>query len=144
MNETPKQDATAIFNDYALQNRLISVVGMKYKNGHYAETVESAFKEVIKRVKDYVNARSKTKFEGAKAMGRAFDFDQQEPLIKFNALESDEEKDEQRGIAFLFKGIVFIRNRKAHENITLEDPDRAREYLALASLLMRLLDEYAK
>jgi hypothetical protein len=45
---------------------------------------------------------------------------------------------------FLFKGIVGIRNRKAHENIILDDPYRAIEYLTLASLLMRLLDEYAK
>ena len=95
-------------------------------------------------VKDYVNEKNGGNLDGAKAMGRAFDFDRQEPLIKFNDLQSEEEKDEQRGIAFLFKGIVGIRNRKAHENITLSDPYRALEYLALASLLMRLMDEYAK
>ncbi len=130
--------------DYDLHPRIKEVVGTKYEDGHYAEAVEAGFKEVIKRVKDYVNTKESANIDGAKAMGRAFDFYRQDPLIKFNSLQSKEEKDEQRGIAFLFKGIVGIRNRKAHENITLDDPYRALEYLALASLLMRLLDEYAK
>jgi len=130
--------------DYDLHLRIKEVVGTKYEDGHYAEAVEAGFKEVIKRVKDYVNEKNADNLDGAKAMGRAFDFDRQEPLIKFNNLQTKEEKDEQRGIAFLFKGVVGIRNRKVHENITLNDPYRALEYLALASLLMRLLDEYAK
>lgn len=131
------------FADYDLHSRIKEVVGTKYEDGHYAETVEAGFKEVIKRVKDYVNAKNGGNVDGTRAMGRAFDFERQEPLIKFNNLQSEEEKDEHRGIAFLFKGIVGIRNRKAHENIVLNDPYRALEYLALASLLMRLLDEYA-
>jgi len=128
--------------DYDLHFRIKEVVGRKYEDGHYTEAVEAAFKEVIKRVKDYVNAKVGSNVDGLKAMGRAFDFERQEPLIKFNHLKSEEEKNEQRGIAFLFKGVVGIRNRKAHENIVLNDPYRALEYLTLASLLMRLLDEY--
>ena len=130
--------------NYDLHSRIKEVVGTKYEDGYYAEAVEAAFKEVIKRVKDYVKEKNAGNLDGVKAMGRAFDFDRQEPLIKFNNLQTEEEKDEQRGITFLFKGIVGIRNRKAHENIILNDPYRALEYLTLASLLMRLLDEYAK
>lgn len=130
--------------DYDLHPRIKEVVGTKYENGHYAEAVEAGFKEVIKKVKDYVNTKNGSTIDGARAMGYAFDFERHEPLIKFNNLQSEEEKDEQRGIALLFKGIVSIRNRKAHENVVLNDPYRALEYLALASLLMRLFDEYAK
>ncbi len=65
-------------------------------------------------------------------------------ISKFFNLQTQEEKGEQKGIMFLFKGIVGIRNRKAHENVILDDPYKAIEYLALASLLMRLLDEYEK
>jgi hypothetical protein len=43
----------------------------------------------------------------------------------------------------LFKGIVGIRNKKAHTNVILDNPVRATEYLSLASLLMRLLDQFA-
>ena len=41
---------------------------------------------------------------------------------------------------FLYKGIVGLRNSKAHSNRLFNDPHRAHEYLALASLLMRLLE----
>ena len=116
----------------------------RYSDGHYVDAVEAAFKEVIKRVKDYVNSKINGNLDGDKAMNRAFGFENQEPLIKFNEVQSTEEKDEQRGIMHLFKGIVGIRNRKAHENIVIDDPNHALEYLALASLLMRLLDKYAK
>lgn len=45
---------------------------------------------------------------------------------------------------YLYKGIVGIRNRKAHLNFVQNDPVKALEYLSLASLLIRHLDEYAK
>lgn len=94
-------------------------------------------------MKDYVNPiiHPDQKLDGDRLMNRAFGFENQEPVIKFNDLMTDEQKDEQRGILNLFKGIVGIRNRKAHENITLDDPLRCLEYLATASLLMRLLDK---
>ncbi|HAG97728.1 MAG TPA: hypothetical protein DCL75_02420 [Ktedonobacter sp.] len=44
---------------------------------------------------------------------------------------------------YLFKGIVGIRNKKAHANVILNDQMRATEYLSLASLLMRLLDQFS-
>lgn len=114
----------------------------RYESGHHADAVEAAFKEVIKRVKDYVNSKTNGGFDGDRAMNRAFGFEKQEPLIKLNNVKSDEEKDEQRGIMNLYKGIVGIRNRKAHENVSLDNKCRALEYLALASLLMGLLDEH--
>jgi uncharacterized protein (TIGR02391 family) len=70
-------------------------------------------------------------------MGHAFG---SSPKIKFNSLATREEKEEQKGIMLLFKGIVGIRNRKAHDNVILDDPVRAMEYLSLTSLLMRLLE----
>lgn len=42
----------------------------------------------------------------------------------------------------LFKGIVGIRDKKAHLNYIQQDPLKTLEYLFLASLLMRLLDEH--
>jgi hypothetical protein len=40
----------------------------------------------------------------------------------------------------LFKGIVGLRNLKAHSIALIDDPHRAHDYLALASLLMRILE----
>jgi len=131
-------------DDYDLHPKIKEVALQRYENKQYADAVEASFKEVIKRVKEFVNSKTSGNFDGDRAMNRAFGFENQDPLIKFNNLKTEEEKDEQRGIMYLFKGIVGIRNRKAHENVILDDPYRAIEYLALASLLMRLLDEYAE
>lgn len=131
-------------SDYDLHSKIKEVVGTKFQTRHYADAVESAFKEVIKRVKDYIKEKIGEELDGDRAMNRAFGFENQIPLIKFNSLQTREELDEQRGIMFLFKAIVCIRNRKAHENIILDDPYRTLEYLALASLLMRLLDKFTQ
>jgi len=61
-------------------------------------------------------------------------------VIQFNSLQTESERDEQKGLMFLYKGIVGLRNSKAHSNRLFNDPSRAHEYLALASLLMRLLE----
>ena len=75
-------------------------------------------------------------------MVKVFGCENQVPIIKFNNLSNLEEKDEQKGIMYLYKGIVGIRNRKTHDNVTLEDSNRAIEYLTLASLLINLFEEY--
>lgn len=50
-------------------------------------------------------------------------------------------RDEQEGFAALFRGAMLgVRNPKAHERFKATDPQRALEYLGLASLLHRRLD----
>ena len=61
--------------------------------------------------------------------------------LQVNARSSDAERDEQKGFMNLFKGVVGLRNLKAHSTeALLNDPNRAHDYLALASLLMRVLE----
>jgi uncharacterized protein (TIGR02391 family) len=115
----------------------IEKVGRKlYRDGHYNS---AAFKAYI-RVIEEVQARSGLQEDGDPLMNRAFGFDKQTPVIRFNRLQTEAEKDEQRGLMFLFKGMVGLRNAEAHSNRPFDDPYRAYEYLALASLLMRLLE----
>jgi len=135
---------TLSLTDYDLHHSIKEVSQQRFEDGHYADAVEAAFKEVIKRVKGFIRDKTGEDLDGDKAMNRAFGCENQVPLIKFNDLQHVGEKDEQKGIMYLFKGIVGIRNRKEHENVILDDLYKAIEYLALASLLMRLLDEYAK
>lgn len=125
-----------------LHPTITKVARSRYDSIHYSDAVEAAFKEVIRTVKKIVGSKTGAILDGDKAMNRAFGFENQEPVIKFNRLKTIEEQDEQRGIMNLFKGMVGIRNRKAHENVIIKNPTRATEYLFLASLLMQLLDQY--
>ncbi len=93
----------------------------------------------VAKVDNEVKAVSGLPEDGDSLMNKAFGADKQAPVIQFNTLTTEAERDEQRGIMYLFKGIVGLRNSKAHSNRLFNDPSRGHEYLALASLLMRLL-----
>jgi uncharacterized protein (TIGR02391 family) len=134
---------SSALNTYDFHQEIKAVSLKLYEDKYYAQAVEEAFKRVIKEVKSIVQDKTGQEYMRADdLMNRAFS--PQNPVLKFNRLETSEDKDEQQGMMFLFKGIVGIRNKKAHDNVILDDPMRAIEYLSLASLLMRLLDQFAK
>src|SRR5258708_10687864 len=114
-----------------------------YEDKHYPQAVEESFKRVIQEVKRIYKKKTGQVLDGDKLMNTAFGCTNQTPVIAFNQFQSPENRDEQQGMMYLFKGIVGIRNKKAHANVILNDPVRATEYLSLASLLMRLLDQFA-
>lgn len=127
---------------YDWHNEIKAVSLKLYEDKHYAQAVEEAFKRVIKEVKSIVQDKIGQEYKSADDLMNKT-FSPNNPVIKFNLLQTSEDKDEQQGIMFLFKGIVGIRNKKAHDNVILNDPVRATEYLSQASLLMRLLDQFA-
>ena len=74
------------------------------RDGHYKQAALEAYIRVIEEVK----RRSGITDDGDSLMNRAFGSDKQTPVIRFNSLQSDAERDEQKGIMFLFKGIVGL------------------------------------
>jgi uncharacterized protein (TIGR02391 family) len=121
---------------YRFHPEIERVSGQLFRDGHHKQAALEAYIRVI----DEVKAKSGLGLDGDPLMNQAFGCDKQTPVIQFNSLQSDAERDEQKGILFLFKGVVGLRNSKAHSNTLFNDPSRAHEYLALASLLMRLLE----
>ncbi len=121
---------------YGFHPEIERVSGQLFRDGHYKQAALEAYIRVI----DEVKKRSGLNDDGDSLMNRAFGCERQVPIIQFNSLQTEAERDEQKGIMFLFKGIVGLRNSKAHSNTLFNDPRRAHEYLALASLLMRLLE----
>ena len=122
-----------------------AVSASQFASGHYKEAIQNAFVEVIHEVKTRCgNPRDSqgNELDGDKLMQRVFGCDgEQQPIIALNSLKSSLDRAEQRGIMYLYKGVVGIRDRKAHLNFLQRDHIKALEYLSLASLLMRLLDE---
>jgi|ERR1035437_5403782 uncharacterized protein (TIGR02391 family) len=121
---------------YQFHVEIEHVSGDLFRDGHYSSAALQAYIRVI----DEVKKRSVLNLDGDDLMNQAFGCDKRTPTLKFNSLSTDAEKDEQKGFFFLFKGIVGLRNSKAHSNRLFNDPSRAHEYLALASLLMRVLE----
>jgi uncharacterized protein (TIGR02391 family) len=135
---SPDQRRAAVqpAGEYAYHPEVERVSRQLFMEGNFRQAVLDAFIHVIATVKQ----RTGLKFEGDDLMNRSFCPDKTTPPVRFNSLQTSEEKDEQRGIWFLFKGLVQMRNYKAHLVTTFDDPHRAHEYLALASLLLRLLE----
>ena len=121
---------------YLLHSEIERVSGELNSDGHFKQAALEAYIRVIEEVK----TKCGLSLDGDPLMNQAFGCDKQTPVIQFNSLQTDAERDEQKGIMFLFKGIVGLRNSKAHSNTLFNDPSRAHEYLALASLLLRLLE----
>lgn len=142
--EKIKKDSKDVLGKYNLHPKIKAVAMRQFKNKHFKEAIQNAFVEVINEVKKKSKYPKKNKHEldGDVLMGHVFSPDgDDKPKIRLNNLKNSLDKSEQRGFMFLFKGIVGLRNKKAHLNFVQNDPLKTIEYLALASLLMRILDE---
>jgi uncharacterized protein (TIGR02391 family) len=128
--------ATVAVGQYQFHAEIERVSGALFRDGHFKQAAFEAYIRVIEEVKH----RSGLPLDGDPLMNQAFGCDNRTPVLKFNSLSTDAERDEQKGFMFLFKGIVGLRNAKAHSNRLFDDPARAHDYLALASLLMRVLE----
>lgn len=119
---------------------IIRVSKNKFIDGYYADSVESAFKEVNKRVKDIVMEKTSREFDGAQLMQHAFSLEH--PIIELDDLSIESGKNIQKGYLQIFSGsMIGIRNPKAHENVTISK-ERGIHFLFLASLLMYTIDNY--
>lgn len=127
--------AISAYSGLDLHKEVSRACSKLYLDGHYAGAVEAA----VKAVNGLVRFRSGLELDGSTLMERAFA--PSNPILKFNALADQSDRDEQRGFMMMFSGAVAgLRNPRAHGFIK-DDPERALEYIAFVSLLAKLLDE---
>jgi len=108
--------------------------GALYRDGHYANAIEDA----VKALNKLVCLRSGESSDGTSLMEKVFS--PKNPILKFNSLTDESDRDEQKGFMMLFSGAVAgLRNPRAHKLIK-DDPERALEFIAFVSLLAKLLD----
>ena len=126
-----------LFDSCDLHRHIVDVSRSLYESGHYPQAIMEAFKRVDIEVG---KASGLEHLSGKRLMKKAFTGDK--PLIKFNSLTSVSDQNEQDGLRDIFIGaIVGIRNPKAHEIVSQRDPYKTLEYLGLASLLLKRVDE---
>jgi uncharacterized protein (TIGR02391 family) len=124
------------FETRNIHSALPKIVNKLFDDGHYAQATFEAFKFIDKEV----GRLSKSPESGFKLMMAAFP--ENAPLIKLTGCSSTTEKDEQKGFQFLFAGsILAIRNPRGHDYGVRDTPDQCLDHLAVASLLLRRLEE---
>lgn len=111
----------------------------KFFDGHYADAVESAFKEINTRCKNIYKSKTGVEKDGKDLMNTIFS--PNNPVLQFESMDSQSGIDVQQGYMQIFAGsILGIRNPKAHENQDLTK-EAAYKRLIFASLLMDKIDE---
>jgi uncharacterized protein (TIGR02391 family) len=126
----------SLFDKIQFHPRVIEASESLFKTGNYASAIFEAFKAVH----NYVQDKTGLTLDGANLMEKVFN--ENKPILQLNELLTPSDKNEQKGFKHIFMGSqIGIRNPKAHENVKQEDPTRTLEYLSIASLLMRRIDE---
>ena len=122
---------------------IVNICEKKFLDGHYADSVESAFKEIDTRLKKLYKKYKNKELSGKDLMYNIFNSENKkgQRLLVFEALDNDSGKNVQEGYMQIFAGAIqAIRNPKAHEN-TYITKEQALERLILASMLMKKIDE---
>jgi uncharacterized protein (TIGR02391 family) len=136
--KTPGARALTAYRGLDLHPDIARAASSLYQDGHYANAVEDA----VKALNGLVRRRSGLEIDGTALMEKAFS--PNNPILKFNDLSDQSERDEQKGFMMMFSGAVSgLRNPRAHSFIH-DDPERALEFVAFVSLLAKLLDEAKK
>jgi uncharacterized protein (TIGR02391 family) len=132
--QDPNSRAIRAYDNLDLHPEIARAATKLFNDGHYSNAVEAA----VKALNGYVRYRSGLDFDGMTLMERAFS--PGKPVLKFNALADQSDKDEQKGFMMMFCGAVAgLRNPRAHGFIN-DKPERALEFIAYVSLLAKLLD----
>lgn len=107
-----------------------------YRNGHLREAVLNSITALF----DVIRGRTNSPEDGERLIGRAFSIEN--PLLIFSELETESGQNDQKGFMQILKGAYQgIRNPKAHSMTHDLTQLKAAQYLVLASLLARRVDE---
>ena len=137
LNEYGNNNSSSIWDN--IHPQIISVAKGRFDNGHYADAVEAAFKEINMRVKKTYRDRTSIEKDGAKLMQAAFSV--QNPIIKLGDTSTETGTNIQQGYMEMFTGaMIGIRNPQAHNNLLITKENAVRK-LHYASMLMYKLDD---
>ena len=139
--ETPGGQAIRAIEEIDLHPSIAKTCSQKFRDGHYADAIETACKTLIGLVRI---ASSIDDLDGDKLMRKVFSANT--PILAFNDLSTETDKSEQRGMMELYAGAISaFRNPRAHELVN-DDPDFSLKTIAFISFLAELLDktEYRK
>lgn len=118
-----------------LHPAVIAAASDLFTDGHYSQAIFEAFKALERQVR----LLSGLDLYGRDLMTQAF---ATSGPINIAVERGQSGKDEQAGFRFIFMGVIQgIRNPKGHELVKQSDAQRALEYLAIASVLFRRLDD---
>jgi uncharacterized protein (TIGR02391 family) len=127
--------ARSTFEGLDLHPRIANICVDLYRDRHYRQAVLDASIALV----NYVKEKSRRQdLDGAPLMSTVFSANS--PVLAFNPLADQTEKDEQQGMMHLFMGAVLaLRNPRAH-SVFDDSPELALDAIAFLSMLAKRLD----
>ena len=128
-------ECMSVFRNLNLHSAIAAASTETYENGHYRESVLNASIALVNYVKEKSRRRD---LDGSGLMSTVFSA--KRPILAFNDLSNQTERDEQEGFMHLFMGAALaLRNPRAHA-ISDDSPEMALDYIAFLSMLAKRLD----
>ena len=107
-----------------------------FVRGHYTQAEE----EAVKAGFSYIREKTGKSLDGTTLVEQAFSL--RSPLLQFNDLSDQTKQNEQLGFMEMLKGYFRgVRHPLAHTHGKQEDKQKAFEYLTMASLFCRRIDD---
>jgi uncharacterized protein (TIGR02391 family) len=126
-------EPASVFARLVTEPEIKSVASDLFVSGHYNLSVAEAFKAVDRFVADKVPDVQQT---GTTLMDQVFGGNG--PHLRWTALETPSQKDEQKGYHRLYSGAMLgIRNPTTHEFGWVDEPELALELVVFAQHLLR-------
>ena len=128
LESSPDHQAQSM-NFYDIHEDIKAKCFSLYESGAYAEAVEKSFKVVRDKLRNLTGHET-----GSDAFGKG-------KLHIKGAVAANVDSDFNQGVKFLTMAIDMFRNEKSHSSdAKIDDPIRARQYLAMSSLALSLLE----
>ncbi len=134
--EVTPDTAPLAIDGYDLHPALQAACGDLYKNGHYAQAIESACKALngLVQTKSGNYTQSETRLMDTV-------FSPNKPVLAFNDQQDESDKDEQQGMMFIYKGaFLAFRNPRAHKLVD-DDPQTAFGVIRFVDFLVKMLEK---
>lgn len=126
-------EPASIFARLVTEAEIKAVSSDLFVSGHYNLSVAEAFKAVDKFIADKVPSILQT---GTTLMDQVFA--PNSPHLRWNAMETQSQIDEQKGYHRLYSGAMLgIRNPTTHEFGWVDEPELALELVVFAQHLLR-------
>jgi uncharacterized protein (TIGR02391 family) len=120
----------------SLHPKIAEAVGDLMANGHPWEAVFAACKSLILHVKE---CSGRHDLDGVPLMRQVFS--RNKPILRFNALQSTTDNDEQEGMMHLYEGVIMALRNPGGHSFPTGPSSRASQYLQLISMLAERADE---
>lgn len=124
---------------FSFQHEISDKLWETIKNNYESENYTGAIMDGLFLIAEIIRERSDLEYDGVSLVGRAFGGN--EPLLKINKFQTENEKNQQKGIESILRGIFqAVRNPRAHEKFN-DDKETCDTFIIFFNYLVNIIEK---